>query len=84
MRNYFRRRAAIEPLIGHLKNNFGLKRNYLKGIQGDINNAVLAGAAYNFKRWLNQKLKDIFVLIRKWTIIYTPICKNQLTLKLTC
>ena len=83
MRNYFRRRAAIEPSIGHLKNNFGLKRNFLKGIQGDINNAVLAGAAYNFKRWLNQKLKDIFVLIRNWTIIYNSILKNRLPLKLS-
>jgi len=70
MRKYFRRRAAIEPLIGHLKNDYGMKRNYLKGEQGDIINAVLSGAAYNFKRWLNHKMKDIFAPIQDWVINY--------------
>ena len=59
MRRYFRRRAAIEPVIGHMKKTYRMNRNYLKGVQGDVINAVMAGAAFNFKRWLNQKLKDV-------------------------
>ena len=42
LREYFRRRAAIEPLIGHSKSDFGMDRNYLKGETGDAINAMLA------------------------------------------
>ena len=58
-RKRFRRRAAIEPVIGHVKNQYGMKRNFLKGDIGDIVNATLAGAAFNFKRWLNLKLQEL-------------------------
>ena len=34
-RKQCRRRAAIEPIIGHLKSDYRLSRNYLKGIAGD-------------------------------------------------
>ena len=44
------KRAAIEPIIGHLKRNDRLGRNFLKGISGDIANMLLADAAMNFKR----------------------------------
>ncbi|MBS1628889.1 MAG: IS5 family transposase [Bacteroidetes bacterium] len=47
------RRAAIEPVIGHLKSDYRLCRNYLKGILGDMMNAILAAAAMNFKRAMN-------------------------------
>ena len=47
------RRAAIEPVIGHLKQNYRMSRNYLKGILGDELNIMLAAAAMNFKRVMN-------------------------------
>ena len=34
-RKKFRRRAAIEPIIGHLKNDYRMARNHLKGFMGD-------------------------------------------------
>ncbi|MDB5362940.1 MAG: family transposase [Rhodospirillales bacterium] len=37
-----KRRAAIEPIIGHLKAEHRMDRNYLKGRDGDRINAVLA------------------------------------------
>jgi hypothetical protein len=37
-----RRRAAIEPVIGHLKDDHRMGRNHLKGREGDRINAVLA------------------------------------------
>jgi IS5 family transposase len=48
-----RRRAAVEPLIGHIKNEHRMERNYLAGTQGDAINAVLAAAGYNFRLLLN-------------------------------
>ena len=40
-----RRRAAVEPVIGHIKTEHRMGRNYLKGRSGDRINAVLATAA---------------------------------------
>ena len=54
-----RRRAAVEPVIGHLKAEHRMGRNYLKGPEGDRINAVLAAAGYNFAlllRWLAELL----------------------------
>jgi len=53
LRKGFTRRAAIEPVIGHLKANYRLSRNFYKGIKGDIINVMLAAAAMNFKRMIN-------------------------------
>lgn len=47
LRKGFRRRASIEPIIGHLKSDYRLSRNYYKGIVGDQINVLLAAAAWN-------------------------------------
>jgi IS5 family transposase len=47
------RRAAIEPVIGHLKRDYRMGRNFLKGIIGDEINVLMAAAAMNFKRVIN-------------------------------
>jgi IS5 family transposase len=62
-RKRFRRRAGIEPIIGHLKQDFRLSRNYLKGTYGDMANVLLAATAYNLKKWLNMESKKIFFFI---------------------
>lgn len=46
------RRAAIEPIIGHLKQDHRLSRNFYKGDFGDAINVILA-AAFNVKRMMN-------------------------------
>ena len=43
-----RRRSAVEPVIGHLKSDHRMHRNYLKGRAGDAANALLAAIGYNF------------------------------------
>lgn len=53
-RKKHRRRAAIEPVIGHLKHNYRMLRNFLKGTFGDAVNVLLAAAAMNFKRMMNK------------------------------
>ena len=60
-RKKFRRRAAIEPVIGHLKSDQRLSRNYLKGFIGDEINLLLAAAAFNLKKWMNRFLVLIFM-----------------------
>ena len=53
LKKQFRRRASIEPKIGHLKSDHRLGRNFYKGIKGDNINVLLAAAAMNFKRMMN-------------------------------
>jgi len=57
-----KRRAAVEPVIGHLKSEHRMDRNYLAHRAGDAVNAVLAAAGYNFSlllRWLRLLLRLI-------------------------
>ncbi len=59
-----RRRSAVEPVIGHLKSEHRMGRNYLWHRQGDAINAILAAAGYNFRRlirWLRLLLRQILV-----------------------
>ena len=64
------KRAAIEPIIGHLKQDYRLCRNYLKGILGDNMNIILAAAAMNFKRRINLWRTEA---IRCWLLIYNML-----------
>jgi len=57
----FRARAGIEPIIGHIKQDHRMNRNYLKGVVGDDINIMLSAAAFNYKKMLN-KLKYNFCL----------------------
>ena len=52
LRCHWKRRNAIEPIIGHLKSDHRLNRNRLKGVYGDTINALLSAAAFNFKKLL--------------------------------
>ncbi|MEE3626582.1 IS5 family transposase [Nitrospirillum sp. BR 11752] len=62
-----KRRAAIEPIIGHLKAEHRMGRNYLKGRSGDRINAVLAAAGFNFHllvRWLKYLWRALFLALQ--------------------
>lgn len=61
-RKKFRRRAAIEPIIGHLKSDHRLSRNYLKGFIGDEINLLLAASAWNLKKWMNNFIRLLFAV----------------------
>jgi IS5 family transposase len=59
IKRQFRRRAAIEPVIGHTKSERRMERNDLAHRAGDAINAVRAAAGYNFRRllrWLSLLL----------------------------
>jgi IS5 family transposase len=61
IRREMKRRAAVEPVIGHVKAEHRMDRNYLKGRVGDRINAVLAAAGYFglLLRWLAALLRAI-------------------------
>ena len=66
IRREMRRRAAVEPVIGHLKEDHRMRRNHLKGREGDRINAVLAAAGYNFsllRRWFKELLRVVLLIL---------------------
>ena len=52
LRRWMNRRAAIEPVIGHLKSEHRMERNRLKGRVGDQLNAVLSACGFNLRKLL--------------------------------
>lgn len=67
LRRWFRRRAAIEPIISHMKNDNGTSRNHLLGTSGDQMNALLMACGYNLRKclkalsfWLKNIYQQIF------------------------
>ena len=65
LRRDIRRRSAIEPAIGHMKNDGRLRRNWLKGADGDAFNALLCGCGHNL-RLILRKLRLFFAFIVVW------------------
>ena len=55
-----RARAAIEPIIGHLKTDYRMQQNYLWREQGVQINALMAATAWNLKKMM-EKLKEVFL-----------------------
>jgi IS5 family transposase len=77
IRREMRRRAAVEPVVGHIKAEHRMGRNYLKGRDGDRINAVLSAVGYNFGlllRWLESLLH---ALIRMLLAAAAPVQNAQ-------
>lgn len=58
--------VTVIPVIGHMKNDGHLGRNFLKGYVGDQANAVLTAVGYNFRlilNWLRLLLRLILTII---------------------
>jgi transposase, IS5 family len=72
IRREMRRRAAVEPVIGHLKDGHRMGRNHLKGRDGDRINAVLAAAGYNFsllRRWFSRLLRALLIILARAVLL---------------
>uniref|UniRef100_Q07JF3 Putative transposase n=1 Tax=Rhodopseudomonas palustris (strain BisA53) TaxID=316055 RepID=Q07JF3_RHOP5 len=66
IRREMKRRAAVEPVIGHLKAEHRMGSNHLKGRHGDRANAVLAAAGFNFHlllRWFERLLRALLRML---------------------
>lgn len=72
---WMKRRAAVEPTIGHLKSEHRLERNQLRGTAGDAINALLSAAAMNFGKLLSFFLALLFNLLNQ---LFPDIRKIQI------
>jgi IS5 family transposase len=73
---WMKRRAAVEPSIGHLKAEHRLERNRLKGVAGDALNAILSAAAMNFQKLLGAFWRNLLrSLLCIWSWI--PVLREQ-------
>ena len=68
-----KRRQAIEPHLGHMKNEGKLDRCRLWGILGDQVHAILVGAGYNLKLILNY-IRILFA--QMFVLLYEMLCTN--------
>lgn len=69
-RRKFRRRAAIEPVIGHLKSDFRMQQNFLHGEDSPQMNAFLSATTWNMKKMMN-KLKKFASFFRFSILIFS-------------
>ena len=67
VKRWFKRRAAIEPIFGHLKSDNRMSRNYLKGTQGDQINALLCACGFNLRKLLAVFLLCRFFIRKIWS-----------------
>lgn len=74
-RKKFCQRAGIEPVIGHLKSDHRMMRNYLTGTLGDAINTMMAAAAYNMRHWMNKNALSSFV---SWLLALARRLENVL------
>ena len=81
-RRKHKRRAAIEPTIGHLKHDYRMIRNYLKGAIGDEMNVMLSAAAMNFKRIMNLWKQGLKFFIENLCVLLVGYYSNLFPLKL--
>lgn len=72
IRRAIHRRSAVEPAIGHMKNEGKLRRNWLKGSLGDALNAVLCGAGHNL-RMILRAIRLFYV----WMICFSVVATNR-------
>lgn len=90
-RKHCRRRAAIEPIIGHLKSDHLVARNYLKGQVGDAINFIMAASGFNYKKLMTKLKKQLLWLasemlhqLKEYQYIFPLYPKHYLfNLKLT-
>ena len=72
IKKQMKRRSAVEPVIGHIKNGHRMDRNYLAHKKGDAINPVLAAAGYNFRlilKWIRQLIYLFYAWL--WTLAMT-------------
>jgi len=86
LRKWLRRRCAIEPIIGHLKSDNRMDRNYFKGTVGDKINALLCGCGANIRKLiaafflpfvflakLHQKVREYLIMAGESISLSCPL-----------
>lgn len=76
---WWKRRSAIEPVIGHVKNEHRMNKNKLKGKVGDENNAALAACGFNMRKLLKAIFLPSIIYTREslFHVVYVVNCGLQ-------
>ena len=69
---WFKRRNAIEPVIGHMKQDNRMDRNHLKGTDGDKMNAILAACGFNLRKLLRALFWLFFIERKRFKLVLKP------------
>ncbi|TKB06000.1 IS5 family transposase [Desulforhopalus sp. IMCC35007] len=73
---WMKRRSAVEPSIGHLKQEHRMDRNRLKGVVGDQINAILSAAGMNFRK-LMKFIRGVLLLFWAMIVIQAGMPSRQ-------
>lgn len=68
LKKLLKRRQVVEPMIGHMKADGLLVKNWLKGATGDALHAILCGAGHNL-RMILKHLKVLSCAIASWLLL---------------
>jgi len=75
--NAHKKRAAIEPIIGHIIAGHRQNRNFYKGMVGDNINIMLAAAGFNFKRMINKWKSPLWRFFQKMSQLFLNLLLNE-------
>lgn len=76
MRQWFRDRAGIEPIIGHVKHDHRMLRNYLLDQIGDTMNSILACAGFNLRKMLRRLKSEVKSILEIFENLISSITRN--------
>jgi IS5 family transposase len=84
LKMWLRRRCAIEPVIGHLKSDGRMDRNYLKGALGDKLNALLCGSGANIRKLIAAFFLSVDRLVLIMEKMFCLLRQNRTTVFQSC
>ena len=76
LKKLLKRRQVVEPMIGHMKADGLLDRNWLKGEQGDALHALLCGAGHNL-RMILRHLRVLYCAFVAWFAVALSLLPSQ-------
>ena len=68
LKQLLKRRQVVEPMIGHMKADGLLGKNWLKGANGDALHAILCGAGHNL-RMILRRLRALNCAFIAWLML---------------
>jgi IS5 family transposase len=71
LKKLLKRRQVVEPMIGHMKSDGLLGKNWLKGELGDAMHAILCGAGHNL-RLILAHLRVLLLALLAWLLLAAP------------
>jgi len=82
-RKGLKRRSSIEPHIGHLKDDNGMRRCWLKGAHGDARHTVLCAAGHNL-RFLMRAIRLFCAWLLCWQLAFATSQRAKITHPARC